>query len=345
MKTLAFGSLILGLPALMLADFSYQETTKVTGGAMAGMLKFAGAFSKRANQPVVSSVYVQGNRLARLGQYSGEIIDLDKQTITNINFEKKTYTTMTFAEMRQRMEQAMESAKQKRQEQQQQQPGDAPQMKFKVSAAPTGLSRTFSGYDAKEFLIKVEMDATDAKTGAQGAANVDAHVWLAASIAGYQEVRDFYKRMVAQGGMISNEQAAQVKQSFQGMSELSGQLAKMDGTPVMQVTDIIMSSNQQGAPPDQQQQARQQQQQQNSEDTSGGLAGLAARGIFGGFGHKKKDNADSSASAQTPAPPGTLMETTTEYTAFSSGPVDPSKVQVPEGFRQVTADEVRAGRP
>ena len=29
------------------ADFSYEQTTRMTGGAMAGMMKVAGAFSKR----------------------------------------------------------------------------------------------------------------------------------------------------------------------------------------------------------------------------------------------------------------------------------------------------------
>ena len=31
------------VPACLLADFSYEESTKVTGGMMAGVMKFAGA--------------------------------------------------------------------------------------------------------------------------------------------------------------------------------------------------------------------------------------------------------------------------------------------------------------
>ena len=41
------------------ADFRYQETTKITGGAMVGMMKFAGAFSKdakKAMEPITSTV-------------------------------------------------------------------------------------------------------------------------------------------------------------------------------------------------------------------------------------------------------------------------------------------------
>jgi len=32
------------------ADFTYESTTKITGGALVGMMKFAGAFSKDARK-------------------------------------------------------------------------------------------------------------------------------------------------------------------------------------------------------------------------------------------------------------------------------------------------------
>ena len=53
---------------------------------MAGMMKMASAFSKKAGQPVVATVLIKGNRMARLNSDTGSVIDLDKETITNINF-------------------------------------------------------------------------------------------------------------------------------------------------------------------------------------------------------------------------------------------------------------------
>ena len=49
-----FGSffVLVCLPACLLADFSYEQTTKMTGGAMMGMMKIAGAFSKQLREPV-----------------------------------------------------------------------------------------------------------------------------------------------------------------------------------------------------------------------------------------------------------------------------------------------------
>ncbi len=133
MKIIQCGILGLSLllPLSALADFQYQETTQITGGSILGLMKFAGHFSKQAsqaNQPMVSAVYVQGNRMARVNAQTIEIVDLDNETITNIDLQKHTYTQMTFEQMRQHLEEAMQAAKEKQAseqpapQQQQQQP-------------------------------------------------------------------------------------------------------------------------------------------------------------------------------------------------------------------------------
>lgn len=84
------------------ADFQYQETTQITGGSMLGLMQMAGKFShqaKDAGAPIASTVYVQGNRMARVNAQRIEIIDLDKQTITTADLQKHTYTEMTFDQM------------------------------------------------------------------------------------------------------------------------------------------------------------------------------------------------------------------------------------------------------
>ncbi len=83
----------LALPVSSFADFRYDETTKITGGTLVTMTKFMGAFSKNARQltdPVNTTVLVKGNRMAHIDKETTEIIDLDKETITNIDHTKKT---------------------------------------------------------------------------------------------------------------------------------------------------------------------------------------------------------------------------------------------------------------
>ena len=128
MKLLQYGALGLSLllPTAALGDFQYQETTQITGGALMGMMKFASHFSQQAKDigaPVVSTVYVQGNRMARIDPQTIQIVDLDEETITNVDLQKHTYTQMTFEQMRQQFELAVQSAKA---EQAKQQPTAAP---------------------------------------------------------------------------------------------------------------------------------------------------------------------------------------------------------------------------
>src|SRR3954447_14506640 len=90
----------------LFADFSYKENTRITGGvALAGM-KVAGAFSKGAREAMdnTATVAVKGNRLTHRGSSHMSLIDLDAKTITDVDFQKKQYSVMTFEEMKQALE-------------------------------------------------------------------------------------------------------------------------------------------------------------------------------------------------------------------------------------------------
>jgi hypothetical protein len=110
------------------ADFTYTETTQITGGSMLSMVKMAVAFSKQARQagePTVSTVSIKGNRMSRISPTSTEIIDLDAETITNIDTLKHQYTVVTFEQMKQQMEAAAEKAKEQQQKSSQPPPATA----------------------------------------------------------------------------------------------------------------------------------------------------------------------------------------------------------------------------
>src|SRR5579863_1009748 len=133
-------------PLSSFADFKYTETTKVTGGSLVSMAKFASAFGKQSRSitdPVESTILVKGNRMARINADHTEIIDLDAETITQIYPDKKQYSVMTFQEMKQAMENAMKQM----QQQQAQQPKTTsngqpmPEMKFNATVTNTGQSK------------------------------------------------------------------------------------------------------------------------------------------------------------------------------------------------------------
>jgi hypothetical protein len=320
------------------ADFTYRETTTITGGAMLSMMKVVGVFSKQAREPVQSTVSVKGDRMVHRTQQQATVIDLAAQTVTTIDMQRKTYTVMTFEEYRQMMEQMSQKMHQS-----QDQGG---KMEFKVSAKDTGNTKEIAGYQAKEMVLRMEMQATDQKSGQQGSMVISSDIWLAPSVAGYQEVRAFYTRMGEKlafnpgGGMFASSPEAS-----RNMGELYKEIGKLDGIPVLQTISMGVpgqpgsgdASAQAGGGGQQPQQ--QQQQQQAARPSLGGALGGALGGKFG-LGRKKQQD-DQSSTAQPSAQqqgngnPGSLMEATTEMSGFSSDPVDDSMFAVPAGFKKV----------
>ncbi len=90
MRRLFVGLSMLTACMTMRADFTYQETTQMTGGALVSMMKMAGPFARGAREPIVSTHIIKGNRMATISKDHTSVIDLDKETITNIDSDKKT---------------------------------------------------------------------------------------------------------------------------------------------------------------------------------------------------------------------------------------------------------------
>jgi hypothetical protein len=94
------------LPSVSRADFKYVESTKFTGRAIAGLMKFAARVGGKGSGADSSTYYIKGNHM-RVEGSDGElqIIDFDARQIISIDPKKKTYAILTFAEMRAQMEQ------------------------------------------------------------------------------------------------------------------------------------------------------------------------------------------------------------------------------------------------
>ena len=175
----------------LLADASYKETTQITGGSLVGMMKMAGAFSsqaRKANQPITSEVYVSGNRMARIRPDSAEIIDLDARTITHIDSVKHQFSTTTFEQMQQQIEQAQRDAEAKAKEAKpdaQTKPADQTQqnvdMSFDVHVRQTGATKQVSGLNTEESIMTVALHATDKSTQQTGTLAITNDMWLASS--------------------------------------------------------------------------------------------------------------------------------------------------------------------
>ncbi len=305
----------------LLADFSYQQSSKITGGAMAGMMNIAGAFAKQAREPNVSTVAVKGNRMVHLSARQAIITDLDKETITTVNFDQKTYYVRTFEQMKQTMEQVSSRMGKTA--------GDKPDVSFHISMKDTGKKRQVAGLDTHEMVMTLEMDGADKQSGGRGAMTITSDMWIAPKMPGYDEVRDFQRRMAQKvswspgGGMPMIGRP----EMTQGMAEIMKESSKLDGVPVVQV--VKMGGSMSGMP-------------------MGGGAQGDASGNRPGRSRPGADQEDPSAAAASAIGAGdgssSLMEMTTELTGFSSAAVDAAKFEIPEGFTQVEPQSMQRRR-
>jgi hypothetical protein len=319
------------------ADFSYQQTSTITGGAMASMMKVAGVFSKSATEPIHTTVSVKGDKLMSRTQNDASIIDLDAQTITRIDFQKKTYSVMTFAEMKAAMEQAAQKAQSRKSGQ-----GAGAQVDYKVSVDSTGKTRQINGIDTKEMLLKMEAQSTDPQSGQTGAMNINCDMWIAPGIAGYQEIRDFHRRMAEKLDWTPSGNMFMANPSVsQGMAGMTKEMAKLDGVPVLQVTTMGAP----GQPPAGSTEAGAQQPAQQPPAQQPPAAAPSLGSVLGGklgglagLGRKKQDQPPPAASDKAASSPGSLLEMTTELSDFASATLDASQFNVPAGFKKVESD-------
>jgi hypothetical protein len=149
------------------ADFKYTETSKITGGAMKGAMKFAGVFNKQASEamkPMVTTHYVKGKRL-RTDNPDGkvQIIDAEGRRIIDIDTQKHTYSVITFDQMKQSIENAQQQA-QKKMDQDPKTNQDPKtkdvkadvNVKFKIT--PGTGTRQILGHTTNESKVEVQMD-------------------------------------------------------------------------------------------------------------------------------------------------------------------------------------------
>lgn len=340
------------------ADFKYTETSRVTGGSIKGMMKFAGVFSKQASQamkPMVSTRYVKSNMM-RTDDADGmiQIIDVDHKLIIHIDPKNKSYSQVTFDELRDAMKKAAEDAKQRMQNDPKTK-NTKVDVKAKVSATPGATGRVVNGYSANEMKIDIEMEMTaqqtpDGQTPAQSTGPVSGtmatHVdsWVAPDVAGYADVREFYKKMAKEIDWTPPPGITINPQVTQGMQELQKNQELYKGLPILQYVSMAMVGAQ-GATSTNSTDTRQSASNSTPTNPSEALVkGLG--GLFGGKKKKKDDaatdpNSSSSSSTNPPPPPsqpGSLIEMTLEASDFSDAKLDPSLFTVPAGYTRMPND-------
>ncbi|MEP7354864.1 MAG: hypothetical protein ABI824_16665 [Acidobacteriota bacterium] len=304
------------------ADLTYTETTQLTGGSMKSMVGFAARLGgTNLGKGVTSTVVVSGNKQASRSGDESTVIDVDKGTMTTIDYKAKKYSTITFEEMvaaYEQMPQAMADAQAK-----QPKSDVKADTKVKVTSKATGAGPEIAGTSTKLVEVIVESTTTvkDEKKGDTATITSTMRTEQAMGTPqGWQAIRDFYRRMAAKMPLRPDAATQMMRQSgltVEAMDEAGKKLATLDGMSMRSVMQMI------GSGP-----AGPQVDMPSGKDIArGALSGLP------GFGRKKQEPAKEEAKA-APAGPNILLEFTTEVKSIQPGVADAQAFVVPAGFKE-----------
>jgi hypothetical protein len=228
-------SLIASIAACgLLGDVTYHQTTKFTGGSLVEAMKkmasiplmgrMGGGAMKTAFADQQHDVYIKGNKMASIGPLTSILYDLDAGTITTINHEKSTYSTMTFDELRQQMEQV----------QQRMHKGAEQDIEFDMKLSDTGQTRTIDGQTATEKLLTM----TAKQAGKDGQMVIKSHLWLASPTAPMNEAAEFHKKLATKAAFAMGGFSPMMGSASTGLQAAMKQSFEQNGYPVLTETEV-----------------------------------------------------------------------------------------------------------
>jgi len=317
LSILAF-SILFGLAGPVAADVTYEEET-----SMGGLMQMMGM-----GKPTKSMTRVSGDFMRADNGDQATITDLAGEKILTLDTKEKTYTVMTFAEMKQKMEQAILTVKGKTAEK----PKSAPSMpstdvsmKTDAHVTDTGRSQTLQGLLCKQYLLELNVNVESQKDQRAGTMSTLSEMWMAKDVPGSAEVNAFHRRMAEKMGTASIAQQWAAgggqgpAQSFGAdMQKMADEMKKMEGQAmrtVMYVGDAEAAKKEALG-------------EVLPQPEGGGGAGGIAEML-------KKMQQNQGQGGSAPGQGGVMMKVTTETTKISTDPIDPAVFAVPGDYKLV----------
>jgi hypothetical protein len=315
------------------ADIKVQDRTAVKfEGVLGGVVNLFGG--KAAKEGVTSTVAVKGDRRARLGESTGEIVDLAEEKVYELDLKGRSYKVTTFAEMRRRMqeqeEKARESAPSADGAPSDAKGSDAPPKQYEVdfNVKETGQKRAINGFDTHQVVTTVAVREKGKTLEQSGGLQITADTWVAPGAGNGKDLLTFEQRYMEKLHGPAAMAGAQAQMAMllatypalrQGLTRLQSEGAKVNGSPILTTMTIeAVKSPQQMA----------QAETAKSEEGGGGLGGL--RGKLGRKLGGKKDETGKDGGA---ANRSVLMTTTHEVLSIAPQ-VAAADVALPAGFKQ-----------
>jgi hypothetical protein len=325
---------LIAAAATIHADVKTQERTQFELGGMLG--KVAGIFGgKDAKEGTVTTVAIKGSRQSTMSDGTGQIIDLAEEKIYDIDVKRKSYRVTTFAQVRQRMEEARAKAEKAAREEQAKQKEPPPSgqkladsMEVDADVRKTGQSRTINGFAADQVIVTITVREKGKTLDQSGGMQIITDMWMAPQMPAMKEVIDFQMQYAQKlyGPMIAGASPQDMASAMAlypmlkpALEKMSAERAKITGTAILTTVKVEgVKSTEQFA---QEQKARE---ESNKPNLTGGVGGL-----IGGLGRRAVQNKVQG----EPTPRSTVMTTTSEVLQIVTD-VSQAEVDIPAGFKQ-----------
>jgi hypothetical protein len=307
---------------------------------------------------IATTTYLQGHRLRIDSALSGSLYDLDAERVIQIDHKQKTYTSATFAEMRETFEKARASAEQARAKQQaKSDPADPKgdiKVKYRVAVDRPGQREKIAGYDTERIFVTITLEAEATPEG-QRTEQVGSMVllldqWISNNAPQVPAFTEFYRLFSEKLGREFRSQVQGLQAAFasypslaDGLEAAAKEMQKLSGIPLRSTMHAVL------VPP-----GLAFDRQLAIDGASASAATTAASPAepaekqksagFGGFMKKLKtvavaagkqmDKSGQSSGASAPPQQSTLMVMTDEVKNISTGAVAAAMFAPPDGYRE-----------
>lgn len=305
------------------ADVRTQERTLVKFEGPLG--RIAGMFGgKAAREGIVTTVSLKGDRLMTSNEMTGEIVDLAEEKIYELDMRRKSYTVLTFAEYRRRMDEAMAKAKEDTKADASEEPRSGKEYEVDFTVKQTGQSKTIAGLSAQESVATIAV-REKGKRLEDGGFVLDVALWMTTEGEALSELAAFRQRYAqkllgldpAQAQADMRQAMAMYPQMQKALERFRVEAAKLQGTPLSTVMTFQVVASPQG----------------DATAEKNDPPPTSVGGLLGGLGRRMgRGKAAEPAAGGTPGR-STVLTSTTETLQLGTS-VAAGDVALPAGFKE-----------
>lgn len=194
MKLVCTTAAIMFTATLAFGDSTVQQKTQVhVGGAIGAIANVFGG--KATHDGLESTVVIKGDRKSTMTGRNAEIVDLSEEKIYRLDYDRKSYKVVTFAELRKQYEESKaREEKNNRGSGGKAEKNEGPEYEVEFAVKETGTRETINGFATKETIVTVTVHEKGKTLAQSGGFVLTSDMFLGPKIAAMKEISDFDRR-------------------------------------------------------------------------------------------------------------------------------------------------------